>query len=49
MKMARRKKRVNADAAGTAAYSKEFTVGNPSGRTLLSLGEVHNLAEVIVN
>ena len=35
--------------SGTAAYSKEFTVGNPSGRTLLSLGEVHNLAEVIVN
>ena len=35
--------------SGTAVYSKDFTINNPSGRTLLSLGEVHNLAEVIVN
>ena len=35
--------------SGTVTYTKEFTLDNPSGRTLLSLGEVHNLAEVIVN
>ena len=35
--------------SGTATYTKEFTLDNPAKRTLLSLGDVKNIAEVIVN
>ena len=35
--------------SGTAAYTKDFTLDNPEQRTLLSLGDVKNIAEVIVN
>ena len=35
--------------SGTATYTKEFTLDNPAERTLLRLGDVKNIAEVVVN
>ena len=35
--------------SGTASYRKDFTIEGPVERTFLSLGDVQNIAEVIVN
>lgn len=35
--------------SGTATYSKEFTIDRSDERAVLSLGDVQNIAEVIVN